>query len=1462
MTRQDRSMTDRNQVNADFETFFLPFEASLDLEGRTAYATTDPAVNLSMVNIRHLRASRVFRGEWVAAPVNVEDAMVAEPYVMGQVVIGSNNVVYRLTTGDGTADPTTDTTNWTAVGVQLSITDGVDTSTGVPGLVSTDTNGVISLAFRGYTGGNGISIDNATGEIRTINFALTDVHTFTTATDRNNEATVEWHTGDVAIVMEDTGAVGTGADRQGQGTYVYTGTNQGVGMPAATNNDDWTLLALPGNAVTSVVGVAGPTIETSDIVNAINDDAFIEGQILTEAEASRVASRYMDAGPPAANFAMGTRQTGDVYVDTTDDILYFFSGDAWEQASAATLGDIGDVYLTNPGLDHHLVYSPNAGGTGIAGWHNQTPTQISGRNIPLEDLQDVVISAVQTGHIIHWDQTARGGSGAWINITASAFLGSAQLDDIGDVIGYPETQRYYQFNAELSQPATVVGNEVTLMLSAAYRGNPINDARTQNVQFVPNADFVTFADGTALTQQTYDALGASDNVGPYNLVAVGSSLVDPTNRREYSITLADNAAATAAAAAINGVTGLAAIVSPSTGETHPPVNAVMYWEQTNAVTGAGEWRYETIASHAQDHLTLEQLNDVESGTPTIGNLLRWDGNQWARVADLGSTNIRSETDDVNDAQRAITTDHIRNDAVTRDKIGPAAVFQSQLAVDTVQEVHLAPPTASLRTTERLLQWDPTSGGAGAWEYVNHADILGDNTISDLGDIPAEPTSGQPVFLQWDPGANSGAGAWSYVMAEEAAVPSIFNIGDVQHRQDLTPVTFTRPTDPAAARITAAPVNSVGVESPPDDTADVQFESGADISGISIGDRIGFTNADGTMMEDDGMQGFNVDAITPGASPSITIRDIDGDVIPQLVRDNIDNTKFPFLFTRTGGDPEPVIGGEVLSYNAMSRMWENNTPGEAGLVTQVVAGEGAEAQTLNPDSTTGAVTILQATPDGDGVMSSEDKLKLDHIPEAPETVNGDPISSTNPQIPDGDMEHYALQVTRTGTTGDIPDQYSERWVNISDIITSGGSPLVFDRSVTGDVTIRQIRDTNNVPQNIRETEFQTISGRTYLRFELATFTPTLLATTQSLAWDQSTNLVRGQVTNPLGVTEYLDDMTVTGVTNNSLTTADFNATTFNNTPAAEVNWIGTRTLTTGTVLAADTGANGGTSVATIGFTRNDAQPFTDTTTHTITWGSVSASAPTATLGLRSSIPFYEMVNSLTISQSIRGLSTATNGRIDWNRNSGLTGNLPAEGANATSFTRTYTLSDVLYKDNTQAAANATVTSTAVATRPATVRGTSQDVTLRNNVDSNRPTVGITMPRLQLTGTTLSSDTIDPYNAASNNLAVLTGDFTTGNGMILNGATIDASTTRTLTFTGPNPSVYWIGAPGNTAPTIELESAPGSNVFNAPDANSTRTQTVVFDRTVMMGSNVPAGWTDVTYTFRGVQITATQRARITF
>ena len=112
MARQTRTQAQIDQVNNDFETFFLPVGASLDLGDFTTYGATDPAVDLSMVNTRFLKDYSSFRGTWSAAPVSGGQPIA---YTAGDVVVGSDNHIYALTTlGTGTNDPATaGQTDWT-----------------------------------------------------------------------------------------------------------------------------------------------------------------------------------------------------------------------------------------------------------------------------------------------------------------------------------------------------------------------------------------------------------------------------------------------------------------------------------------------------------------------------------------------------------------------------------------------------------------------------------------------------------------------------------------------------------------------------------------------------------------------------------------------------------------------------------------------------------------------------------------------------------------------------------------------------------------------------------------------------------------------------------------------------------------------------------------------------------------------------------------------------------------------------------------------------------------------------------------------------------------------------------------------------------------------------------------------------------------------------------------------------
>ncbi len=119
MARQTRTQAEIDQVNNDFDTFQLPIDASLNLGEFAAYGATDNAIDLSLVNIRHLNSTRDFRGTWTSAPV---DGNVATPYTAGQVVIGSDMHLYRLTSsGNGGTDPVAaNQSDWDQVGGALN----------------------------------------------------------------------------------------------------------------------------------------------------------------------------------------------------------------------------------------------------------------------------------------------------------------------------------------------------------------------------------------------------------------------------------------------------------------------------------------------------------------------------------------------------------------------------------------------------------------------------------------------------------------------------------------------------------------------------------------------------------------------------------------------------------------------------------------------------------------------------------------------------------------------------------------------------------------------------------------------------------------------------------------------------------------------------------------------------------------------------------------------------------------------------------------------------------------------------------------------------------------------------------------------------------------------------------------------------------------------------------------------
>ena len=226
--------------------------------------------------------------------------------------------------------------------------------------------------------------------------------------------------------------------------------------------------------------------------------------------------------------------------------------------------------------------------------------------------------------------------------------------------------------------------------------------------------------------------------------------------------------------------------------------------------------------------------------------------------------------------------------------------------------------------------------------------------------------------------------------------------------------------------------------------------------------------------------------------------------------------------------------------------------------------------------------------------------------------------------------------------------------------------------------------------------------------------------------------------------------------------------------------------------------------------------------------------------------FERATSVAITQSLFGLRTASNGSITWTRGAGLTGGTLS---GTTRLNSMFTLGSPVYKDSRTVAADATVASSVIATRPATITGTEYMSTL-NTATSNRPAIAsVTMPFFRLTTDALAS-TPTPYGP---NDGILTGDFDTGDGLTLapgilrstsiSGLNLGSATARVNV---PADTFYWFGRQGTTAPTIQVDTGVGLQ-----DPVGTVTHTVTFDNSF---TNAPSGWTSVTYTFIGVSVNA--------
>jgi len=155
----------------------------------------------------------------------------------------------------------------------------------------------------------------------------------------------------------------------------------------------------------------------------------------------------------------------------------------------------------------------------------------------------------------------------------------------------------------------------------------------------------------------------------------------------------------------------------------------------------------------------------------------------------------------------------------------------------------------------------------------------------------------------------------------------------------------------------------------------------------------------------------------------------------------------------------------------------------------------------------------------------------------------------------------------------------------------------------------------------------------------------------------------------------------------------------------------------------------------------------------------------------------------------------------------------------------------------------------ARRPLTVTGLTTQTPLTrtetlNQTDWAIPTIMYPQWYMATAASRLSEAAVPTaYNSSTNATALLMGDFNMND--INTQANVNTWDNSNISINPTVNTVYWFGRQGTSAPTITVDSGLG---FLPPTA--TRNETVTFSTSTMTGSNVPNGWTDVTYTFTGI------------
>lgn len=416
-----------------------------------------------------------------------------------------------------------------------------------------------------------------------------------------------------------------------------------------------------------------------------------------------------------------------------------------------------------------------------------------------------------------------------------------------------------------------------------------------------------------------------------------------------------------------------------------------------------------------------------------------------------------------------------------------------------------------------------------------------------------------------------------------------------------------------------------------------------------------------------------------------------------------------------------------------------------------------------------------------------------------------IDSNGAAVP-GSAKKIATDIDSSSIRTIVDSDYIQSRIDIAQAVG-----LVWDRNGTT-ATASQYRDSDSEIYTIRDTAIS--SG--ILNLTLASFTPTILASGQSLNWDAPATSFSVSVTNPDDFdTRYIASVGSITETGGDVheTLSDFITSGPSTTPAGGVDW--TQTFSTGGssyIRSTSTTITGGSASASLTFLEDDSSTY-GTASFTTNWTTPNVSISMSNL---SGNVFLDPYESTSYSVSVTGFSNSSNYSTTVTPTGGIVSNSSGSG--------TFTFTTALHQDNTGGRTLAVSTDM---TRPSGVTGAEYTVT-----DT-------------ASDTSLSSTWTYPSMwifTSSTSTAPTSGDIVDGTGFT---GDVNQLSNQTKTFGATvnnpeaTPQAFWFGVRTSASQPTTFQTGASSSLLSDV---STTTATVTLSNT----------YTSESYSFYGITL----------